>query len=236
MTFFFKLSAIFHMWAPRRLSGGADAGDGPLGHGVQGGGIAVFMRVLYIGVYCSIWLPLLAFFRGAMHDRRTMAIRQTGRQAHVGAYSPSPAGYMGWRGWRRWIAGHESGHVLRAMLYVLLLPAPSCPHGGEAQRGGTTHRTDRLAVSAFSAAVMICIAFPYGIPPTVLLVERSTSSRRWWIKRVFFGWPFIGFCHVHDFRLLLLFAAKAMYRDLAPEEEHSAAPLHVPVFLPTVLI
>ena len=240
---FFKLSVIpFHMWAPDVYQGAPTPVTALLAMASKAAGIAVFMRVLYtaflfLGQY---WLPLLSFFAAlCMIGGNLMAIRQTDIKRMLAYSSIAQAGYM--------IAGMAAADyagmkavMFYAMLYVFAnVGAFAVLTVVDAERGGTTHRhiTGLAQSSPLLAAVMtVSLLSMAGIPPTagfagkIYIFTAAVDQGYLWLA-------FIGFVMSMISVYYYLLVAKAMYRDLAPEEESGATPLHVPAFLRlTVLV
>ena len=235
--FFFKLSVIpFHMWAPDVYQGAPTPVTALLAMASKAAGIAVFMRVLYTAFIFLVqsWLPLLAFFAAlCMIGGNLMAIRQTDVKRMLAYSSVAQAGYM--------MAGMAAvdyvgmkAVMFYAMLYVFAnVGAFAVLTAVDAERGGTTHRhlTGLSQSAPLLAAVMtVSLLSMAGIPPTagfagkIYIFTAAVDQGYLWLA-------FIGFVMSMISVYYYLLVVKAMYRDLAPEEEHFAAPLHVPVFL-----
>ena len=232
--FFFKLSVIpFHMWAPDVYQGAPTPVTALLAMASKAAGVAVFMRVIYtafvfIGQY---WLPLLSGFAAlSMIGGNIMAMRQTDIKRMLAYSSIAQAGYM--------VAGMAAANyagmkavMFYAMLYVFAnVGAFAVLSVVDTERGGTTHRhiTGLAQAAPLLAAVMtVSLLSMAGIPPTagfagkIYIFTAAVEQGYLWLA-------FVGFIMSMISVYYYLLVAKAMYRDLAPEEEGYAAPVRVP--------
>lgn len=232
--FFFKLSVIpFHMWAPDVYQGAPTPITALLAMGSKAAGIAVFMRVLYtafplLGAY---WLPVLAVFAAiCMVGGNIMAIRQTDVKRMLAYSSIAQAGYMMCGIVSADIAGMKAV-MFYAMLYVFAnVGAFAVLTCVETMRGGTTHRhMTGLAQSApiLAAVMTISLLSMAGIPPTAGFSGKIyifTAA----VERGYLWLAFVGFVMSMISVYYYLLVAKAMYRDLTPEEEASNTAVKIP--------
>ncbi|MBQ7515917.1 MAG: NADH-quinone oxidoreductase subunit N [Schwartzia sp.] len=232
--FFFKLSVIpFHMWAPDVYQGAPTPVTALLAMASKAAGLAVFMRVLFaafpfLGEY---WLPVVAGFSAlSIIGGNLLAIRQTDLKRMLAYSSIAQAGYM--------MAGIAAANypgvkavMFYAMLYVFAnVGAFAVLSVVDAERGGTSQRhvTGLSQAAPLLAAVMtISLLSMAGIPPTagfagkIYIFTAAVDRGHLWLA-------FIGFVMSMISVYYYLQVTKAMYRDLAPEEEALAAPLRVP--------
>ena len=240
--FFFKLSVIpFHMWTPDVYQGAPTPVTALLAMASKAAGIAVFMRILYTAffVIAQYWLPLLSFFAAlCMIGGNLMAIRQTDIKRMLAYSSVAQAGYM----MVGMVAADYAGMkavMIYAMLYVFAnVGAFAVLTVIDASRGGTTHRhITGLAQSAplLAAVMTVSLLSMAGIPPTagfagkIYIFTAAVEQGYLWLA-------FIGFAMSMISVYYYLLVAKAMYRDLTPEEESCAAPLCIPFFLRLTLL
>lgn len=240
--FFFKLSVIpFHMWAPDVYQGAPTPVTALLAMASKAAGIAVFMRILYTAFFfiAQYWLPLLSFFAAlCMIGGNLMAIRQTDIKRMLAYSSIAQAGYM----MAGMVAADYAGMkavMFYAMLYVFAnVGAFAVLTVVDAARGGTTHRhITGLAQSAplLAAVMTVSLLSMAGIPPTagfagkIYIFTAAVDQGYLWLA-------FIGFVMSMISVYYYLLVAKAMYRDLMPEEESCAEPLCVPLLLRLTLL
>ena len=233
--FFFKLSVIpFHMWAPDVYQGAPTPVTALLAMGSKAAGIAVFMRILYTAfpILGNFWLPILAGFAAlCMIGGNIMAIRQTDLKRMLAYSSIAQAGYMMVGIVSADLAGMKAV-LFYAMLYVFAnLGAFAVITVLDTERGGTSRKdiTGLAQAAPLLAAVMtISLLSMAGIPPTAGFAGKIylfTSV----VERGYLWLAFVGFVMSMISVYYYLMVAKAMYRDLTPEEAEYAAPVHVPM-------
>ncbi|MCR5560191.1 MAG: NADH-quinone oxidoreductase subunit N [Schwartzia sp.] len=232
--FFFKLSVIpFHMWAPDVYQGAPTPVTALLAMGSKAAGIAVFMRALYAAfpLLGGYWIPLLAVFAAiCMVGGNIMAIRQTDVKRMLAYSSIAQAGYM-MCGIASADAAGMKAVLFYAMLYVFAnVGAFAVLTCVEVYRGGTTHtHLTGLAQSAplLAAVMTVSLLSMAGIPPTAGFSGKMyifTAA----VERGYLWLAFIGFLMSMISVYYYLLVAKAMYRDLTPEEETANTAFRIP--------